>query len=706
MDKISKTTYITLATLGGLLLLGNTLFWQSPQVGLIVGTSYLLFCSFLIGSIIVPQPTGHFNYSMQSWSFLFGVLFLFAGIAIFGALSIYLYAFNIGVLIVLLLVIPVATFTPYYRIVHKKRFRPLQALRQYFSQLKQRRESFSDALLVLAYLTTAAIGFAMLYAGQTIRSIQAPWQTVPSPFFLFYFLATAILIWYSLRARRLKLPLLLLITHSFLSLSVALIVYQIGYGFDPFIHQAAERIIALTGTISPTPLYYLGQYSLVIFLNKILLVDLVLLDRLLVPVLAAIMLPTMTFFVFSHWIKKRFALLLSISMLAIPFGSFIMTTPQNLANLLFIITILLSLLYFRGKIPISALFFLSIATLAVHPIAGIPLIVTVFLLGLFRSMYDSYSSHLQLFILVAIVFSFALPFAFLLNGAQVDLSLASLELSTLKPVELVSHSDLGLDIVYFINNNKAFLTIVLLIIGLWQLRKQKLLLNNSPYLIASAVVLLNFVIVRYFMTFPDLRDFDESAFTARLGLLTFYVILPIVLIGIYTIIKRLADRDSISRAFMIFALAGLVSTSLYLSYPRIDQYQPAKFFSLSSSDIKAVNFIEQTAEPEHIVLANQMIGVAAIKEYGFKKYYHNQFYYSMPNGTPRTFYDFYLEMIHSGAKKETMVAAMDEAGVNQAYFVLNKYWRNFDKIVVAAAQTADEIHLIDDGQVTIFTYRR
>jgi len=76
----------------------------------------------------------------------------------------------------------------------------------------------------------------------------------------------------------------------------------------------------------------------------------------------------------------------------------------------------------------------------------------------------------------------------------------------------------------------------------------------------------------------------------------------------------------------------------------------------------------------------------------------------MPMGESKTFYDGYLEMIYQGSKKETMQKAMVEAKVNESYFVLNKYWRNFEKIRQQATESADKIYEVDDGNIIIFKY--
>jgi hypothetical protein len=261
-------------------------------------------------------------------------------------------------------------------------------------------------------------------------------------------------------------------------------------------------------------------------------------------------------------------------------------------------------------------------------------------------------------------------------------------------LQLLDKFDLGLNLTYFLAFNKIWL--IGLVIGLTviYLIRHKLLKNNAPYLVAGLVISLDFILIKYFLTFPELRDFDKDEFVRRISWLALYILLPLVLTGFYLIIKRFWQRDHATQLFIVLVLAGLITGSLYLSYPQVDQYQPAKFFSLSESDLKTVRLIEQTANPEHVVLANQMIGVAAIKEFGFKKYYGNQFYYSMPNGNPRTLYDLYLAMIYDGALKSTMFKAMDIAEVDEAYFVLNRYWSNFEKIAGQARQSADAVFKI------------
>src|SRR3989338_1642892 len=631
--KISKIKYLTLSSLLCLVLIFNQQNWQILILGIITGTFYLLFVSQITGSIF---------FNKGGWSTIFGSILLTTIIAFLGGLLIYFYQFNNYVFYLVLVLLPAVLFIPYYQIEIREKFSLKKIIKKYLDQFDGRREPKSNSALVISYLVLISFGFWLLFLSQTTESIQSPWQVVPPKIFSLYFFASLILLVFLFRSHRTKLPLILIIIHTFFSTSVAAIIYRIGYGFDPFIHQATEKIIAQTGTISPKPLYYLGQYALIIFLNKLTLINFEFLDRWLVPVLYSLFLPLTIFYVFSHWLKKNYVLVL----------------------------------------------------------------ITIFLLQLFKILYKSYHRHLSLYVLAALVFTLFIPLALLVNGEALKLSSIGVKLSDFKIFGWVNHFDLPLDLAYLFLTNKILMAGLIIGVGLYYLAKHKLLRNNAAYLTATAIIFINYLIVKYFLVFSALRDNDKNAFISRLLTIVFYILLPIFFVGGYYLIKKFWTKNLVAKTFLILFLTGTFTISFYLSYPRLNQYEPAKFFNVSTSDLKAVNLIEQISAPEHIVLANQMIGAAAIKEFGFKKYYDNQFYYSMPMGPKQTLYDLYLEMIYQGAKKETMAKAMAEAQVNEAYFVLNQYWNNSEKIRQQAVKTADKIFNIDEGKIFIFKYSK
>ena len=53
-----------------------------------------------------------------------------------------------------------------------------------------------------------------------------------------------------------------------------------------------------------------------------------------------------------------------------------------------------------------------------------------------------------------------------------------------------------------------------------------------------------------------------------------------------------------------------------------------------------------------------------------------------------------------------MLAAMELAGVNEGYFVLNKYWWAFPKILAEAKLEADSWQEFDKGKIYVFRYSK
>jgi len=89
----------------------------------------------------------------------------------------------------------------------------------------------------------------------------------------------------------------------------------------------------------------------------------------------------------------------------------------------------------------------------------------------------------------------------------------------------------------------------------------------------------------------------------------------------------------------------------------------------------------------------------------FAKYFENDlFYYPIPTGGP--LYQIYLDMVNIGPTRERAAAAMDLAGVDTTYFVVNDYWWMAEKVIENAKREADEWIALDNGATTIFTYKR
>ena len=145
--------------------------------------------------------------------------------------------------------------------------------------------------------------------------------------------------------------------------------------------------------------------------------------------------------------------------------------------------------------------------------------------------------------------------------------------------------------------------------------------------------------------------------------------------------------------------AFVLSVSLYFSYPRVDAYDMSRGYSVGAVDKQAVRSIQENAEEQpYVVLANQAVSAAAVKAFGFPTVY--------PIPTSSTLYKLYLDMVYNKPSAETMVNAMNLAGVNLGYFVINKYWWASDKIIMQVKRQAKKWWEIEGGKVYIFRFQR
>ncbi len=543
-----------------------------------------------------------------------------------------------------------------------------------------------NPFLSIAYMAIAAICFYLLISSATTAAIRSPWHII-SPLFLFlYFIATAILF------LRRSLP--LAVIHFFLSFSIALIIYSIGYGFDPFIHQATEKLIYLKGVVTPKPLYYLGQYSLVVILAKISQVSAEWIDKLLVPILSAIYLPIIIY----HAYRDK---IVPILFLSIPFLAFIATTPQSLANFF---TVVIIFLVFAGSKDNSRerwpILLLTLTTIAVHPLAGLPVFFFA-LLSLLKNKLFFWTTF--------IISSISLPLVLFVNSKISNISSISFQLPKLSglaegfpKIFIIPHQfNAVLDLLYLYAFNWKTIFIVLAAIGYYLLRKK-----NRPsgiYPLISLSLLFNYLLLKYFIVFSDVIYYEQTNYAERMITLIFYFLAPLSLYAVYAFFRN--------RSHVFFTLLGsvIITSSLYVSYPRDDNYELDRGYNVSQSDINAAREIETISDgKEYIVLANQSVSAAALREFGFKKYFKTSsgeiFYYPIPTGGK--LYQFYLDMVYKKPAKETMLKAMDLAGVDQGYFILNKYWYGSDRIFEYAKAEADRWKEIDNGEIYIFKYTK
>jgi len=661
----------------------------------------------IIYFLLIGLFGGHYFFNRYNilTKIVLGILMMMAYLMILGSLSYYLFILSNFFIAVILVIAPM--------------FWGLRLVK-YPLIIKFDHQKFSfriiiKIVLLIIYLSLIYQQYTYILSKATSLSINSPWQVLSSNIFLLYGLTTLILILILFLSKK-GINLILISLHYLFSFSIIILIFKLGFGYDPYLHQASEKLIMDAGTFLPKPFYYIGQYSLVVILAKIFSQSVEFFDKLLVPIIASLSLPVVIYQSLkdNFQVKNNVIFVTILLFLLIPFANFTYTTPQSLANIFVLIIIFLTISYINNHFRnFWALFILALATCFIHPLSGLPVMMFVVLSGIF---YGFQSKNLLKNIFKNIIFwvitglsCLALPIAFWLYNLVRKLDMSSLEqmmgqnlLINLVPNQIFWPRFINIfDLVYLYARNINLMIIIVSLLGLIFVIYYKQLKNYFVYLLMFFVLMINYLIVITYIKFPFLSTFSERIFN-----LSFYFLLPFFVIGIILFLKTLFDYRHILKIFLLIFLVIFLTISFYLSYPRVDKYENFHGYSISESHLKIVHYIENNfSHSDYIVLADQSLGATLIKEYGFKKYYENEFYYSLPTNIKDNIYTDFLEMTKEETdKKKAALSAAEKTKVNMVFVVLNDYWGFTDKLIDEHKELASNWVEIDEGKAFIFQY--
>lgn len=689
--------------------------WQHDTIGVLAGFTYLLWCGWLAGKRLCPREPRH-------WQIFFGAIAHVAVLTVGGALIYWGYQLN-GVAVGAALAVLPFTWTVIAVPRPPKSADPWRA-----NRLRGTPRALGiSALLTLAFIALVFFLFRTLIQSATTVAIRTPWQVIPAHFLFAYFMATLAILALALRTdgpgRRLPLTLL----YISVSASILLLVYPIGFGFDTTIHQSTEKTIAAVGQILPKPPYYVGQYALVVISAKLFAATTVTVDRFLSP-LAILAVAALAYF---PWRRQSFAAMLPLAIFALPYASLIPTTPQAISNLWLLATAITTTLSWLPSgasarfrwIPFSLL--LAVAALVTNPIAGIPALGIVFLTmtqSLIRgAQFWTTIFRRSLLVATTIGLIAALPILFTWNAIRNGFSLRDIWQPGLLPERFadaitpfipgVPHrfSPL-LDFAYSVGQSRVFLLAMVVVIGLAALRRYAKISPALPLLSTAIAMTASYGILQLAYTFPQVISYEQSVFPLRALDAAQFALFPLVLAGCVVIIAH-SRRDAALRITLLALGAASLTAALYLVYPRVDAYHVDKGYNMSAADIAAVRQVANDAKGSYLVLANQMTSVAAVREFGFTPSYPaadrtGAKYYAYPIPTGDPLYQYYLKMVYVQPTRETAQDAtrLVATDINTVYFILDRYWDNFDVIAASAKTNADRWWDISNGQALVFRY--
>lgn len=689
----------------------NLAFWQNAIIGIVFSLLFFLISIIFSAELFFYKNTTPLKY-------LLGTLFPILYFSLIGTVVYFLYQLNLIAIIIIILSIYVL-FIIRYKYLIIKAFEKILYIsvsipkaRTIFSHIKK-----SQFILLILYLVFEVLLFITLYKFQIFESVASPWKVLPNWFFFIYFIASVILILLILFTKNSKLSLLCIVIHIIFNLSIPIVLYPLGYGFDPFIHQETEKIIFETGSIYPKPFYYIGQYALVVILSKFFFIPTLWVDKLLLPLEISVFLLPIVYLATRYILKttQRIAALITLSLFTFPYTSLINTTPQGLANGLLAVFIMLNLIGLYGKtVPRWLLGFIALTIAGIHPIAGTPAILFFILNYVYqKKVRYSYFFYTLIFVLGCFVF----PIMFFLNSIVLPTTSSQItfqnNIYNILPAlqafipTLPGRFNAFLDLIYLIKLNLFISIFLIIIFGIFSLKKKIYLKNFNPYLLIFLTLLINAFLITSFIYFDGIIGYEQSIFSARLIEISLYFMLPFIISGFYFIFKKIHKKKILHAPLAIFLSIG-ITASLYMSYPKADKYQNDHFYNTSQNDFYAVEQIHKRAQGEkYFVLANQAVSAAALKEFSFKNFYDTKagplYFYPIPTSSP--LYSYYLNFVNKNPQKETVKKAMDLIKSNLGFVVIPKYWSNAQDIIEEAKKDASDWWQVGNGKLYIFEYR-
>lgn len=583
---------------------------------------------------------------------------------------------------------------------------------------------------VMVFLLQITLLF-LLFTNSTTDAIRSPWEMLLSSFFILYAITTGLLLIYQYYNKNNFTGILLNIFHYAITFGVVILIYPLGFGYDPFLHRAAEKLIYLQGFIDPKTPFYIGQYVIVNSLAHITHLSVKFLDIILVPFLTTVLLPLFTYFGFKYGfkIKDNYSRMASILILIFPLSTFYVTTPHNLANLLTMLFILSSLVYIKNKNFWLLPLILALAAATVHPLTGIfslILFVAITLRHLERSedppaggdersrKIPSLTKWALILILGSTIIPILLTFYNYLQGISPEsIFVIKSNLNNFLTLFKEPHYFNQKPIPWLYDLIYTYRWLIIPIIIITAVVSFKKIKDKIYWLypLMTLIILGNAFFVSTWINLKYLNKYEQLQYAERLTHAAIFFILPFAVLGFIYIIKAIIAKCNVIISTSIFILISiLLTTSFYLLYPQQNPKVNYPGFNVTSADIEAAQWIHDNTptDKKYLVLSNILTAATSIEQYGFSTYYQtpeeNVFYYSIPSGG--LLYQTYLKMLYEQQKPEFMQEIMDLTDTDLAYFVTNSYWHNADEVIPEAKKTANSWQAIDGDKIFIFSYNK
>lgn len=653
----------------------------------IVGIAFLILISLKAGETF-------FSHLRQEISVVLGMLCVLSYIIILGSLFFYSASLPAGLMQVIIVTSPLILL---FFIRTKTNIREKTATTLHTSTLTH--------MLRMGYCILTLGIILILIKSRLSASVQSPWPYLPPLIFGMYFASAVAIITLAFKDAAFRfwyyIPL------SIASFGVTTLMFPLGFGFDPFIHQATEKLLLTTGTISPKPLYYVGYYTLIGTLSTIIPLPVDLLDRFALLTLASVTLPLIIGGSVRYIMRdNKIANLAPFAVFIIPFAERIQSTPYAISLIWSFALSWIGILYLRTiLIPTWILILLTVSTLLLHPLSGIP---CAFFTGFCILLKHFKTKKIRRALGATLFFAgaFAIPISLYSAGYYSPQLHVAVGLNT---ADIIEHAPLWIrfirldDLVYTFGNVIPLILASFLVLGILEYRRHKQDLSIQAPLLTAAMLTISALIILLFLNFNFPTGEEQRTFALRQVSLALYFLFPLITAGLIFVGMRAVKSSRISKIIFIILISGASTIVWYLSYPRFDTRVQFKGFTASEGDYRAVRWIyEDSTAIKSVVLANQTVSGVALKEFGFAPVYNDLFWYPIPTNSP--LYPLFLQsMSPENSMDQINKNVIQLTGAQRVYVVLNNYWEQADAIFENHRSQAHRTISFPNG-VTVFTY--
>ena len=609
---------------------------------------------------------------------------------------------------------------------------------------------FSSSALILIIFLLAYFYFNPITNGSPSPWVNASWLVFPAFFLLVLFIIMS--------AINKKNYTLINFSFLFLIISLVSLKYQMAYGFDSMLHQAALDHIMQYGQITPLTPFYIGQYVLEILIKIFTGLNFLIIERFFSPLLFVLM----TYIAGKHFLKINSSSLVPLSLVPISIlllipNQFIYSSPYAFSLLWAIISIMAFYSFLKNS-NYSEYFFSLIAiltSLIIHPFVALNILPWI-LAGPWLKKLTPVKKILLLVMLI-VISSLLVAFSFgiynWLKGSAIYLNNPSLYIQNFFNLFGDPHwyfkSGASFKLWFLYSYEKISLVFIILILALYSFIKKNKLTGNIFFFLTfllwlvffysqaqflfillsiilyiflnrkgdksnTTILLVSFssLLAAYFffsiIQVSGYSDSDQINYSSRLLQTAKWLLWPVVLLMLSELFDLVNRKNKIFKYIFALCLALVLTANWYLTYPRNDFISRINVNNIGAVDYQALDYIynQEGGKTGYIVLANQLFGAAAVQKYGFGPYLKTKsgqvLYYSIPMGGDLN-NAFEKIMSSKNFDRSIIEKLFKDVDVEKIYLITTYYWPLYPPAAIQVQNYATSYKNIDN-KINIYQF--